>query len=439
RWNKIKPSSPMKGKIAKSKLALFGGDPVFKKTLSPIHNIGREEVTQVLKVLEKGPLSGFLASAGEGFSGGPTVQELERRFSRKFKIKHAVSFNSATTALHGAMAALGIGPGDEVIVSPYTMSASATAILMNGAIPIFADIDAKTFCLSPSSVQKCISRRTKAIMAVNLFGQSANYHRLISIGKKYGLAIVEDNAQSPGAKYEGLYTGTIGDVGIFSFNLHKIIQAGEGGMLVTNSDTLALRARLARNHGEVVVDQIDQYAAGPIIGSNYRMPEVIAAIMLAQLPKLNFFNRGRIKLVRQLERGLKTLEGISPAYTDPKSTHVYYRYAMKVDEKKLGISRDRLADAMRAEGFSLSKGYVKPIYLLPVFQQRKVFNQTNFPFSFEGYEAPPYVKGMCPTAERLNERELMLADICQYPYTKDHISLFVRALKKVLRYKGELT
>ncbi len=422
-----------------SVLAISGGKPVMSRMLPEVHNIGREEVAAVKRVIMSGPLSGFLGTASKRFLGGKEVLGLESEFSKKFQVKHAVSFNSATTALHAAVVALGIGPGDEVIVPPYSMSASATAVIMNGATPIFADIDARTFNIDPKAAERAVTPYTKAIMVVNLFGQSADFDGLLKIAKKHKLKIIEDNAQGPGAKWHGRYTGTVGDVGVFSFNVHKTMQTGEGGMLVTNNSRYALRAQLCRNHGESVVDGMPVYSDGPIIGSNYRMPEIIAAMARVQLRKLDGLTKKRLALVKKLEAGLKGIEGIVPHYVDPRGSSVYYRYALKIDEKKLGISRDKLVDAMAAEGFGMSKGYVKPIYLLPVFQERKAFNNTHFPFKHGDYKGKPnYDKGICPVVERLYEKEFTLTDVCQHPYTIRHVSLFLKALKKVLAHKHEL-
>ncbi|MFH0779340.1 MAG: DegT/DnrJ/EryC1/StrS family aminotransferase [Parcubacteria group bacterium] len=420
-------------------LALFGGKPVLAKSLRPIHNIDQREIKAAIRVLRQGPLSGFLASASNGFLGGREVRKLEAFFARKFKINYAVSFNSATTALHAAIVALGIGPGDEVIVPPYTMSASASAVLANGAVPIFADIDDRTFCVNPDAIARCVTKRTKAIIAVNLFGGSADYRQIRRIARKYKLSIIEDNAQAPGARYFGKYTGTIGDIGVFSFNIHKTMQTGEGGILVTNKKTLALRARLARNHGEVVVDQMPHYSAGPIIGSNYRMTELVAALAYEQVKKLDNLNQKRLFLVHRLARGLSGIKGLILPKENACVRHVYYRYPIKINERMLGISRDRFVEAMRAEGFLMPKGYVKPIYLLPVFQQQKAFNNTHFPFKSNYYKGrPDYRKGICPAVERLQEHELTLTDICQHPYTKKHVDLFVSAVKKIIAHKSEL-
>jgi len=411
-----------------------------RKRLPEPHNVGKEEIAAMTQVIRTGPLSGFLGTASKRFLGGKYVKLLEADYAKTFKVKHAVSFNSATTALQASIVALGIGPGDEVIVPPYTMAASVTCVIQSGATPIFADIDERTFCIDPKSVESRITPRTKAIMVVNLFGQGADFAKLLPLAKERGIAIIEDNAQSPGATWRKTYLGTVGDIGIFSLNVHKAIQTGEGGVLVTNNDTYALRAQLCRNHGEAVVDDMPEYNAGPIFGSNYRMAEVIAAMARVQLKRLGFLTKKRVQLAERLRKGLQGIPGLTPAYVHPDNTHVYYRFAIRVDEKVLGISRDILADAMAAEGFPLSKGYVKPIYLMKLFQERKAFNNTHFPFEKNTYYDgnPDYSKGLCPVVERMYEKEFTLTDICQHPYTAQHVDLFLTAIKKILAHTHEL-
>ena len=400
-----------------------------KIAFPPVYHIDRREIAAVVAVLKKGPLSGFVGEVGQWFFGGPVVRRFERAFARKFRVKHAVSYNSATTALHGAVAALGVGPGDEVIVPPYTMSASATAVLMNGAVPIFADIEAGTFCLDPKSVEKKITKRTKAVMMVNLFGQTGDMGALLRLARKHKLGVIEDNAQSAGAKWRGRYTGTIGDVGVFSFNVHKQIQAGEGGVLVTNDKKLALRAQLARNHGESVVRDMPGYAGGPVFGSNYRMTEITAAIAEVQLGKLDFLNRKRIALADRLTKKLRGIPGLALPHIPKGNTHVYYSYMLKVDEQELGISRAALVKALQKRGFPIGAGYERPLYLLPLFQKRQAFNKTHFPFDYQGMRQD-YSRGSCPVTERMHYRELVGTDVCQHPYTAAHVDAFAAALRE---------
>lgn len=422
-------------KNTKSKLAIFGGTPVLKQPLTAPYLIGKKEITIAAKLLKEGPLSDFVGAPGRYFLGGKHVRSLESTFVKKFGVKHAVSFNSATTALHAAIVALGIGPGDEVIVPPYTMSATPMAVLMNGAVPIFADIDPETFCLDAKSVEKNITKRTKAIFVVNLFGQSADFSKILPLAKEYKLKIIEDNAQAPGALWRNRLTGTIGDIGVFSFNVHKTIQAGEGGVLVTNDDKYALRAQMCRNHGENLAARYPD--VGPLIGNNYRMTELAAALCEAQLSRLDFLTSKRRVLVAYLTKSLKGIEGIKVPQVAKENHHVYYVYPLLIEEKRLGISRNKFVDAMTAEGYPMSKGYLEPLYLLPVFQKRQAFNATHFPFDYQGMKQN-YKKGICPVTERLYEKEFTFTNICQHPRTKKDIDLFILALKKVLEYKDEL-
>ncbi|MDO8553033.1 MAG: DegT/DnrJ/EryC1/StrS family aminotransferase [bacterium] len=418
-----------------SKLAINGGAPVLKHPLKVPYLIGKKEIAVVNKLLKEGPLSDFIGAPGKFFLGGKHVRSLEAAFVKKFKVKHAVSFNSATTALHGAIVALGIGPGDEVIVPPYTMSATPMAVLMNGAVPIFADILPGTFCLDAKSVEKAITKRTKAIFVANLFGQTADFGALLPLAKKYKLKIIEDNAQAAGALWRGRPAGTIGDIGVFSFNVHKTIQSGEGGVLVTDNKHYALRAQLCRNHGENLAGVYPE--AGLLVGSNYRMTELTAALCEVQLSRLEYLTKKRRALVAYLGKSLKGMKGIIVPPVSKENYHVYYVYPLTVDEKKLGISRDTLVDAMTAEGHPMSKGYLEPLYLLPIFQKKQAFNATHFPFDYRGMKQN-YKKGICPVTERLYEKEFTFTMLCQHPRTKKDIGSFVRALKKVLAHKNEL-
>lgn len=418
------------------KLAIFGGNPVLKKPFPPQNSIGREETRAALAVMKKRVLSDFLGQAGDKFLGGKYVKKFESKIGRYFKVKHAVSFNSATTALQAAVAALGIGPGDEVITSPFTMSATVTSILFNGALPVFADIDPDSFCLDSSSVKKMISPRTKAILVVNLFGGSADYKKILQIAKENDLKIIEDNAQSIGAKYGEKYLGTIGNIGVFSFNVHKTLQCGEGGVLVTNDEKLVFRAQLVRNHGEAAMEGlVKQGIYEPIIGSNYRLTELHAAVASEQLKKLNLLNQSRIELADYLTVCLKKFSWLEAVRVAPGTTHVYYVYPFKFIGEKIAISREIFAYAMKAEGFPLGVGYVRPLYLLPVFQKREMFPNSSFPFENSSVS---YKKGICPVAERLYEKELLLTGICYWPRTRKDIDLFILAIKKIEQNVGKL-
>jgi dTDP-4-amino-4,6-dideoxygalactose transaminase len=419
--------------MKQEKLAILGGRPVLKKSFPLYNSLGKEEKMAVLKVMDKKIISDFIGRAGDKFLGGEYVKKFEAEMRKYFKVKYAVSFNSATTALQAAVAALGIGPGDEVITSPYTMSATASAILLNNAIPVFADIDYDNYCLDADSIEKNITNRTKAILTVNIFGGSSDFDKIIKIAKKHKLKIIEDNAQAMGAKYKNKYLGTIGDIGVFSFNAHKHLQCGEGGILVTNNKRLAFRAQLIRNHGEVVIDDLS--AKGiyePIIGSNYRLSELHSAVAIEQLKKINKLNKPRIALADYLSLKLKKFYWLEPCKILKNSTHVFYVYPFKFRSEKIGIKRAAFAAAMASEGFPLNQGYLKPLYLMPLYQKKEIYPNSKFPFISKEYKTSVnYKKGICPIAERLYEKELLLANICNSQRIKKDIDLFIKAITKI--------
>lgn len=410
--------------MEKEKLAILGGKPILDKPLPKTNNIQNEEIGAALRVLNSGTLSDFLGRAGDLFLGGKEVRDFESAIQKKFKMEYAVSFNSATTALESAVASLMLEPGSEIIVPPYTMTATVMAVVVNNLTPVFADISPSTFCLDIASIEEKITPNTKAVMAVNLFGGSLDYARLLDLARKHNLYIIEDNAQSAGGTYKGKYLGTIGDIGVFSFNVHKTIQSGEGGVLVTNNKDLALRAQLKRNHGENAVDDLKLHDI-PIAGSNYRMSELHAAIASEQLKKLDFLNNHRIELADYLYEKLQGIEGINTLPKQDETKHVYYIFPILFDENKFGTSRDKFIDAMKAEGFSIFGGYVKPIYLINFFQD----NSTKKYWQY--IDKNMYKKGICPEVEKMYEKKLVTTFVCRYPLEKSHIDLFVKAIKKI--------
>lgn len=425
-----------------NKLALLGGDSVNPSPLPKYNTINQEEKKAVMKVLDSGELSGFIASNGKEFYGGNEVQSFEKDFSKYFGIKYSVSANSATSALHCAIAALGVSPGDEVIVPPYTMSASATCVLFAGGTPIFCDIDEDIFCIKPDLVESLISKNTKGIVAVNLFGHPAKLFELRKIADKHGIFLVEDNAQAPGAKINGTFTGTIGDIGVFSFNRHKTIQSGEGGVAICNNEKLALRMQLVRNHGEVIVSGLDLTEPEEIyntVGLNYRMTEMEAAVAKCQLRKLDILNQQRINLANYLTKSLNNIEGFTPPTVLKNNKHVYYFYPIKYCESTVGIPRDLFSKAVQAEGFNLRAGYLKPIYMEPLYQKKICFGLNGFPFSANKDPSKlKYSKGLCPTVEKLQESDLFITNIIYPPLNNSHMQLFIDAIIKVIHNRDEL-
>jgi len=421
-------------------LALLGGKPLITKPFEFNRSIGVEEKNAVINVLDHGELSGFIASPGEAFWGGKKVRSLQAAFEKRYNVRHALAFNSATSALHAAASAMGIGPGDEVITSPWTMSATAISILFTGAVPIFADIEPQSFGLDPASVEANITPRTRGIFAVNIFGHPCRLDELREIADRYNLFLVEDNAQAPDAQHNGKFTGTIGDAGIFSFNRHKVMQSGEGGILITNDDKIAQKAALLRNHGEVVVDAMGIDDLVNTIGLNLRMTEMEAAVAIEQFKKLPRLNAQRIRLANHLTKGMKNLPGLTPPAVQDGSKHVYYMFPILYDEAETGLPRELFVEAMAAEGAAIRAGYLKPVYLEPVFQKKIAFGSQGYPFTAHPFpETICYDKGICPTCERLAESDFILTYIMQPPQTEADMDMFVQACRKVLNGRDELT
>ena len=412
--------------------ALLGGQPVRNNSFAPHPVMGDEEKKAVLSVLETGLLSGFVGAAGPFFLGGPYVRELESLFCKAFKIKHAVAMNSATSALHAALLAVGVEPGDEVLVSPYTMSASASAIVMCGGIPVFVDIESETYTLDPDKIEEKITKKTKAIVVVHLFGHPARMDAILKIARKHQLKIVEDAAQSPGAVFENKFVGTMGDIGVFSLNQHKTITAGEGGVAVTDDESLALKMQLTRNHGEVVSDIA-------CLGWNYRMTELEAAVSVAQFKKLDRLTHHRIALAHYLNQKLEKFKGLGLPVTRPRCKHVYFVYPIHFDAEKVGLSRTLFLKALAAEGIPFGGGYVRPLYYEPMYRNRRIFQKSRFPFDLQsGKNINNYIKGSCPTAEYYYHKGLILTGLCRYPLTTEDMDDIVRAFEKILNSVSQL-
>lgn len=420
------------------KLALFGGPATIRAAFKRYNPIGMEEVQAAKQVIESGVLSKFIGAWHEDFYGGPKVKEFERDCEAYFGVKHAVTVNSWTSGLVAAVGAIGIEPGDEIIVTPWTMSASATAILHWNAIPVFADIDPETFNLDPKSVEERITPYTKAIMAVDIFGQPADMDELMAIAAKYGLKVISDTAQSPGALYQGKYAGTVADVGGFSLNYHKHIHTGEGGILVTNDDEIAERLQLIRNHAEVVVGGKGVTNLSNMIGHNFRLGEIECAIGIEQLRKLGGLVESRQRLAERLSEGLKGMRGLRTPVVKQGRSHVYYVYPLVLDVRELGVSRERIHAALHAEGVAMSDRY-QNIHLLPMYQNKIAYGSRGFPWKSDiCHRDVDYSKGICPVAERLNDSTYLGFGMCVYDLSDQDIDLIVSAFHKVWAALDEL-
>jgi dTDP-4-amino-4,6-dideoxygalactose transaminase len=416
-------------------LAILGGAPARAAPLKPYNSIGSAEVDAVRRVVESGQLSGFYGSLGPQFLGGPMVQEFEEAWRQAFGARHAVSVNSATSGLYAAMGAIGLSPGDEVIVPPFTMSATAVAPLIYGGIPVFVDIDRQTFTLDLAAVEAAITPRTRAILVVNLFGQAARLRELRDLADRRGIMLVEDNAQGPLATEGGRYAGTIGHIGVFSLNYHKHIHTGEGGVCVTDDGTLARRLQLIRNHAESVVEAGNVSDLANMVGFNFRLSELSAAIGIEQLRRAEDHVARRVHVGKRLSDGIADLEGLHPPHAREGCRHVYYVWALRVDPERLGATREQFSKALAAEGFPHFCGYVAPLYRLPLFRKRIAIGRSGFPFTLSGVR---YEDGLCPVTELLHERELIGFEPCAYDLDDADIDELVAAIRKVHGARDEL-
>lgn len=399
----------------KETLAINGAEPVVKEPFDVRAKYMEEEYQAVKEVLDGRMISGFIANSSERFYGGKKVRQLEELFVSYFGSRYAVAVNSATSALHTAVIAVGTQPGDEVIVTAMSMSASASCIKMAQARPVFVDVDDNAQ-IDANLVEKKITPKTKAIIVVHLFGMPADIDKIIELAKKHNLAVIEDCSQSPGTRYKDQKVGTIGDIGVFSFNQAKTISAGEGGMAITNNEKYALRMQLMRNHAEAMIEDFPQAEYSNLIGYNYRMTDLEAAVAGEQFKRLDEANAKRIELANCLTEELSDVKALRIPKPVKGFENVFFLYPMYYDSSVTGVSRETFTEAAKAEGVPLNNAYTKPLPLLPLFKQHLS-------------EADVF-----PNAERYWRETLVTTKITHhFGITKEHIKDAASAIKKVLR------
>jgi len=367
------------------KLAINGGPKSIQKSFDLGATYFDEEIAAVTEVIKSQTISGFVANNGPKFYGGKKVKELESLFREYFDITYAVASNSATSSLHSALVSIGVGPGDEVIVPAVSMSASAASILMAGAKPVFIDINngrcpscscnikdidnRGCFNINTDLIEENITGKTKAIVVVHLFGKSADMEEVLRISRKYNLKVIEDCAQSPGTIYNDKLVGTIGDIGIFSFNQSKTISAGEGGVAITNNSKYALRMQLMRNHAEAMIDSFPEADMQHMIGFNYRITDLEAAVAIEQFKRLDKFNRKKIDLGNKLTSILSNISGLKTIENISNFENVLFIYPLIFDKEIIGVSREEFVQACVAEGVPMVNGYTTPLVDLNIFKK----------------------------------------------------------------------
>ncbi|MDC3350287.1 DegT/DnrJ/EryC1/StrS family aminotransferase [bacterium] len=428
----------------KNTLAIHGGS-MLRDKLFPAHiTVGAEEKKMVCKVIDSGVLSNYLGAHHENFMGGHYVRECEAAWADRFGAKHALAVNSNTSGLVAALGAIGVGPGDEVIVTAYSMSASAVAPLLWGATPVFADVDPETFCLSASAIEAVITEATKAILVVDLFGHPFDVERIRALAQEHDLKIIEDAAQAPGAMWRSENAGLLGDIGVFSLNYHKHIHSGEGGIVLTDDDDLAQRMSMIRNHGENVTGPMGVSDLTNMIGHNFRMTEIEAAIATCQLSKLDRLLQERWDRVIYFEEKMAGFEGMRAAPVSEGVTHAYYVHA-NLWNTDCGVDRNAFVNAVKAElpcfelrekeGVKLGAGYVRPIYMLPVFQNRVSIGKAYDPLKTAKQK---FSAGLCPVVEDLHFNTLVTHEFIVPSMERSDIDDVVRGFEKVWDHRGQL-
>ena len=351
---------------------------------------------------------------------GPKIDELEKRLCNITGAKYAVAVSNGTAALHVACMAAGVGEGDEVITTPITFAASANCALYCGAVPVFADIDEKTWNIDPESVRAHITERTKAVVAVDFTGQSTKLDELKEICREHHLVLITDGAHSIGTKYKGQPTGSVADMTTFSFHPVKTVTAGEGGAVTTNDPELYRRLVLYKAHG-ITRDaaQMSREPEGPWyyeqveLGYNYRMTDIQAGLLLSQLDKLEAFSERRKEIVARYNEAFSKIEQVTVQEEIPESDTTRHLYILRLNTEKLSINRREFFDAMGAENIVCNVHYI-PVYYFPYYQKLG------------------YGKGICPKAEALYEEILTLP--LHYGMTDRDVEDVICAVEKIASY-----
>lgn len=372
-----------------------------------LRRIGESERKYVLEVLD----TDFRSS-----KGSMMMTRVEKKFSEMFGVKYAISHINGTATLHSAVAAAGVGAGDEVIVPPLTMSSTAFGVLQNNAVPVFADVDERTFNISPDSIRKCITKKTKAIMPVSLYGLPCDAVEINKIAKEHGLVVIEDNAECFLGKIDGKPAGVLSDMASFSFQSSKHLTSGEGGMILTDSEEYANRVRrfsslgyagVGASKGKITKKDIQnpEYERHCSMGWNYRMPELCSAVVLGQLEHAEELLQRRKDVARMFLDIIESYEWLVPQYVPEGIENSYWTLAVQLDTDRIGWTKFR--DCFLENGgdgiySAWQLTYLEPMFKNMVLEGREVFLRE----PFNTYTPHRYDKGICPIAEKLQPRML---------------------------------
>jgi perosamine synthetase len=423
-----------------SVLALLGGEPLLDEPIDesawPVIDDG--DIDAAVETLRSGRLS-WMADTQVGL--------LEKEFGTFVGCPYTVALNSGTAALHAGLAAVGVSAGDEVIVPALSFLASATAVLHQHAIPVFADIDPVTFTLDPGELERRLSARTRAIVAVHLHGLPADMTSIVAFAERHGLAVIEDAAQAHGATYKGRRTGTVGDVAAFSIMAGKNLPtAGEGGLLTTHDPELRNHADSLKMFGRVLDPSGECHLNARTLGYNYRLSPILAAVARTQLEKLERHTAEVQAGAERLTAALGELPGIEPPFVPADRTHVYHHYRVRVDPAAAGVDlpvgefRQAVQHALAAEGVPAMLYQSRPLPGQPIFQEQEGY----------GNGCPWTCGGAQPTAYRSDDHPKTL-DVIRGSFVvgrrlcmaslrdPENVELIAAAFEKVLTNPAELT
>ncbi len=416
------------GSGASGKLAALGGTPVRSNKSWPAWPYHDQNVIDsVLNTTKSGIWCRIQSKTG-------TVPTFEKKYAEMTGVKQCVAVGSGTQALHTAVEALGLGPGDEVITSPYTDPGTIAAILSARVLPVLADIDRFSFQLDPDDVERRINQNTKALMPVHMMGQPAHMERFLEMAKKHDLFIIEDACQAHFAKYQGKLLGTIGDVGCFSHQSSKVLACGEGGSLIGNNEELMDRCYTVQNHGT------SKRGRTETIGPKYRMNEFEAAVLLGQFPTVMERHAIRNKNAKYLTSKIKDIPGIQPQKLYEGTTEgSFYLYSMNYDKKAFnGADRSKFLKAMSAEGVSLSPYIKNGLHKEPWVDDiinRRVYKAMYTPKRLQEFKE----QMQCPTCDTVCEEEMIMI-WASGPLlgTQEDMDDIINALAKVYENRDQL-
>ena len=374
------------------KLAVDGGTPVRSAHLNPRKPFGLEEAKEALEALASGTLF---------YAGGKKVYQFLDAFRKLYGVPGAVPSTSGTAALHVAVGTVNPEPGDEILVPPVTDMGSIAPIVLSGAIPVFVDVEPETFNLDPKDLARKITDRTRAVMAVHVWGRPANLTAIQAAIKGRNIALIEDCAEAHYVRYQGKLTGTIGDLGAFSFQQSKHITCGDGGVTIVNRPEWLLRAELFVDKGCDWTKDRAYRKTYAFMAPCYRMTELQGAVLSAQVAKLPELVARRRELGGRLARKLQGLVGVHPPPPpDEEYDHGYWGFPLRIVEEELGAGRDEFRKALEAEFIKTDVWIGKPLYLYDALANRITFGKSQWPWRGTGRDIEPYRPGLCPNAEK---------------------------------------